>query len=267
MPIYPDQTGKKIEIPSAPKRIISLVPSQTELLFDLELTTEVIGITKFCIHPKEWFRTKTRIGGTKNLKLDKIKALSPDLIIANKEENTKEQVEELAKEFPVWTSDIKNLQQALEMIRLIGKIVNKNYTAEKLANKIQNNFDSLSTKIKNRKRIKACYLIWKDPYMSVGGDSFISDMMNYAGFENVNANLSRYPLVELENLQKDCEMILLSSEPYPFTEKHIHQIKLIAPFAQVALVDGEMFSWYGSRLLKAPEYFLELNEAVSGGSE
>src|ERR1700741_3198050 len=105
-----DQTGRKISIPQIPQRIISLVPSQTELLFDLGLDKEVVGITKFCVHPPEWFQTKTRVGGTKQLKIDLIKQLQPDLIIANKEENVKEQIEELEKHFPVWISDVNNLE-------------------------------------------------------------------------------------------------------------------------------------------------------------
>ncbi len=117
MPIFTDQTGREVSIPSHPQRIISLVPSQTELLFDLGLEEQVAGITKFCVHPEKWFRSKTRIGGTKNIKSALIHQLQPDLIIANKEENVKEQVEELAAHYPVWVSDIHDLQSALDMIR------------------------------------------------------------------------------------------------------------------------------------------------------
>jgi ABC-type Fe3+-hydroxamate transport system substrate-binding protein len=120
MVVYIDQMGRKVELPDVPKRIISIVPSQTELLVDLGLAEELIGITKFCIHPKEIFRTKTRIGGTKMLNIEKIKKLKPDLIIGNKEENQQEQVEELMKHFPVWMSDISNLEESLDMIVKIG---------------------------------------------------------------------------------------------------------------------------------------------------
>ena len=111
-----DQTGRSITIPDSPKRIISIVPSQTELLFDLGLSDEVIGITKFCVHPEEWFRKKTRVGGTKQLNMETIRSLQPDLIVANKEENEQVQVEDIAKEFPVWISDIKTLSDAKRMI-------------------------------------------------------------------------------------------------------------------------------------------------------
>jgi ABC-type Fe3+-hydroxamate transport system substrate-binding protein len=258
MHLFTDQTGREIEIPNNPQRIISLVPSQTELLFDLGLDKEVIGITKFCIHPEEWFRNKTRIGGTKTLNLEKIRQLQPDLIIANKEENTKEQVEELDQEFPVWISDIKNLNEALDMIQLVGVIVGKENEALVLAKKIRSKFDGLESFKTKIQKPKACYLIWKDPYLSVGGDCFINDMMEYAGFENVFQSLSRYPEIKIEELNNKCDLVLLSSEPYPFAEKHIAEVQALVPSAKIVLVDGEMFSWYGSRLLLAGDYFREM---------
>ena len=114
MSIFTDQTGRKITLDKPPHRIISLVPSQTELLYDLGLHNEVIGITKFCVHPQEWFQHKTRVGGTRQINIDIIHELRPDLIIANKEENVKEQVEELAGYYPVWISDVKHLEAAYE---------------------------------------------------------------------------------------------------------------------------------------------------------
>ena len=258
MPFRKDQTGREIEIPNNPQRIISLVPSQTELLFDLGLDKEVIGITKFCIYPEKWFRSKTRIGGTKTLNLEKIRQLQPDLIIANKEENTKEQVEELANEFPVWISDIKNLVEALEMIQSVGTIVGKENEALVLSKKLHLKFDELESLKTKTSKPKACYLIWKDPYLSVGGDCFINDMMEYAGFENVFHSLSRYPEIKIEELNNNCDLVLLSSEPYPFAEKNIAEVQALVPTAKILLVDGEMFSWYGSRLLLAGDYFKEL---------
>jgi ABC-type Fe3+-hydroxamate transport system substrate-binding protein len=262
MPIRKDQTGRDIEIPSNPQRIISIVPSQTELLFDLGLGEEVIGITKFCIHPDEWFRNKTRIGGTKTLNLEKIRQLKPDLIIANKEENTKEQVEELAKEFPVWTSNIQTLDEALDMIQSVGNIVGKNEKAIELVQQICAKFDDLKKINSNPAKPKAAYLIWKDPYLSVGGDSFINDMMKYAGFENVFQTLKRYPEIQLEDLKNNCDVVLLSSEPFPFAQKHLTEIQEMVSNVKIILVDGEMFSWYGSRLLLAPDYFMELNNKI-----
>ena len=145
MPVFIDQTGRSISLADTPQRIISLVPSQTELLFDLGLDKEVTGITKFCIHPKEWLRTKTRVGGTKQLKMDIIHQLQPDLIIANKEENVKEQIEELQQHYPVWISDVNNLNHAHEMIQQIGSITNKQQQANKINSNIRENFSQLVT--------------------------------------------------------------------------------------------------------------------------
>ncbi|MDA9121152.1 helical backbone metal receptor [Flavobacteriales bacterium] len=147
--IHIDQLGRKVETPLQPQRIISLVPSQTELLFDLELGERVVGITKFCIHPKKWFRTKARIGGTKKLDFEQISALNSDLIIANKEENNKKDIERLAKDFPVWVSDVNNLNYALEMIQLVGGITNTN--ASELILKIETEFQRLKPIVPSKK--------------------------------------------------------------------------------------------------------------------
>jgi len=173
MPLYTDQCGRSVSITNSPQRIISLVPSQTELLYDLGLDDRVAGITKFCIHPNEWFRSKTRIGGTKTIKMDIIHHLQPDLIIANKEENVREQVEELANKYPVWVSDVNNLEDALEMIAGIGKITSTYEKAEDIARTIRNKFDALTPILQLTAPNSTCYLIWKDPYITVGGNTFI----------------------------------------------------------------------------------------------
>lgn len=262
MPTYIDQLEQEVCIVSPPSRIISVVPSQTELLYSLGLNEEVIGITKFCVHPHHWFRTKERVGGTKKLNLDKIRNLNPDLILANKEENTKEQIDELAKDFPVWISDINSLEDAIQMIQNVSLIVNKTKEGNELIHTIQTSFETLQ-KASNYPPIKACYLIWKDPYMTVGGDTFISHILPYAGFENAFKDQKRYPVVTVDDiLSARSEVVLLSSEPYPFTEKHINELKDQLPRINIMLVDGEMFSWYGSRLLKAAEYFRVLRQKL-----
>ena len=236
--------------------IVSLVPSQTELLFDLGLNEEVIGITKFCIHPEEWFRSKTRVGGTKNINIKIIESISPDLIIANKEENVKEQVEVLGARYEVWVTDVNDLNDALNMINNVGKLTGKIEQASVLALKIQEGFKDLEKKNFKERKIRAAYFIWNDPYMVAGGDTFINDMMPYAGLENIFSEKKRYPQISLGEIKKKkCELILLSSEPYPFKQKHKKEIQLKLPGIRVELVDGEMFSWYGSRLLKSIDYF------------
>jgi hypothetical protein len=243
-------------LPVAPKRIVSLVPSQTALLHTLGLEAETIGITKFCIHPAAWRKSKTIIGGTKTIHIDKVMALQPDLIIANKEENIKEQVEALANHFPVWVTDVNNLEDAYQMIMDIGSLTHTQAAANKCVLEITQAFETLSL---DAPKIPACYLIWKDPYMTIGGDTFISDMMNKAGWQNVCSHLSRYPTIDIEQIiQSKCEWILLSSEPFPFSQKHIQELSAKLPHCKILLVDGEMFSWYGSHLLQAPAYFQKL---------
>jgi ABC-type Fe3+-hydroxamate transport system substrate-binding protein len=244
-------------------RIVSLVPSQTELLYDLGLEDEVIGITKFCIHPGEWFRKKTRVGGTKTVDVEKIKALQPTLIIANKEENVKEQVNALRTTADVYVSDIANLDDALQMIRDIGSLTGKVGKAEDICTTITCSFDALRATIQQQDRTSTAYLIWRDPYMAAGGDTFINDMLQRCGFENVFAGVARYPEVSIDRLSASrCELLLLSSEPYPFKQKHIDDLQQQLPGIKIMLADGEMFSWYGSRLTKAAGYFQQLRNSI-----
>lgn len=239
-----------------PKRIVSLVPSQTELLYDLRLDERVVGITKFCVHPDSWFRSKLRIGGTKTVNIEKVLSLQPDLILANKEENVKEQVEALAAELPVWMSDVNNLSDAIGMIRTIGIMTDTSARAAGIISTIETGFSQLPSPATG---IRCAYFIWKDPYMTTGGDTFINDMLTRCGLQNIYAHQSRYPVITLDELKAaECELVLLSSEPYPFKEKHLAEIQTALPGARVMLVDGEMFSWYGSRLIKAADYFTSL---------
>ncbi|MFN0031231.1 MAG: helical backbone metal receptor [Flavobacteriales bacterium] len=259
-----DQLGNRIIVTWPPQRIVSLVPSQTELLHHIGLENEVSGITKFCIHPASWFKTKTRVGGTKTINIETIRRLNPDLVIANREENDGSQIAALQNEFPVWVSDIKNLDDALAMILSVGEMCNKVKSSFTLVEEITKQFQLLHPLQKTR----ACYLIWSEPLMSVNGDTFIHDMMKRCGLENVfeSRSDSRYPKIEMDQLiHANPELVLLSSEPFPFSEKHAMQLQELLPKARVKLVDGEMFSWYGSRLLKSVAYFnqlmVELNEA------
>ncbi len=258
---FTDQLNRKIELTTSPKRIISLVPSQTELLFDLGLRDEVVGITKFCIHPNEWYKTKTRVGGTKKINFDIIKQLQPDLIIGNKEENEQTFIQELMQRYTVWMSDIYNLKDAYDMITRIGSLVGKQQEAINLKLTIESKFNALNFERSALKpQAKVAYFIWNKPYMVAGNNTFINEMLAICGFANVFVNKEgRYPEISNEELKAaGPDVILLSSEPFPFAEKHIQQFKDICPNAKILIVDGEMFSWYGSRLLKAPEYFLEL---------
>lgn len=260
MPTYTDQTGRDIDIPAVPRRIISLVPSQTEFLFDLGLEEEVIGITKFCVHPTSWFQQKTRIGGTKDLHIEQILALQPDLVIANKEENNRGQIALLAETLPVWVSAIGNLDEALQMMRTIGQITGKSTSAEKICTDIGKTFTELALHPPG-KPFATAYLIWQNPYMTVGGDTFIHDMLGWCGLANIFGSSARYPQTTVQELAAaGVELILLSSEPYPFKKADLDALQTQLPNTRILLVDGEYFSWYGSRLLGAPEYFNEIME-------
>ncbi|MVM28738.1 ABC transporter substrate-binding protein [Spirosoma sp. HMF4905] len=241
-------------------RIISLVPSQTELLFDLGVDDQVVGITKFCIHPATKVKHKPIVGGTKTLNINKILMLQPDLILANKEENTREQIEELQHHYQVHVTDVVTLPDALAMIREVGKLVKKNTEAEQIAQQI----DISLTPLPRSSRPSVAYFIWRKPYMVAANDTFIHSMLEIAGFRNAFTNQTRYPEItpdELKAVQPD--LIFLSSEPYPFDEKHRAEFNAICPSAKILIVDGELFSWYGSRLLRSSDYFKNLRNEIT----
>ena len=256
--LFTDQLKNTIALHLFPKRIISIVPSQSELLWDLGLREELVGITKFCIHPNQMYKSIERVGGTKNLNLEKIRALKPDLIIGNKEENEQSQILELQKEFQVWMSDIYNLEDALQMISLVGELVNKTNEANLIKHQIQHSFLNLQQISKT-----GLYLIWNKPYMAAGSATFIGDMLQKIGVQNVLQANSRYPELSLDEIKLlNPDIVFLSSEPYPFKEEHIKDLQNELPNSKVILVDGELFSWYGSRLTKSVNYFNELIKSL-----
>jgi ABC-type Fe3+-hydroxamate transport system substrate-binding protein len=260
--IHIDMMGRAVETTARPIRIVSLVPSQTELLYDLGLSDRVVGITKFCIHPEEWFAIdspnfKARVGGTKTVNFELIRALNPDLIIGNKEENSQSDIEQLEKEFPIWMSDIYTLNDALTMIMLVGKLTQ----TEKRATEITQQINVLRAAVieKSQPQKKALYFIWNNPMMVAGKNTFIDDLLPIAGLENVVLQM-RYPELSIADLiALQPEVILLSSEPFPFKETHLAYFQTLLPNAKVLIVDGEAFSWYGSRLIKGLQYLIHLD--------
>ena len=262
--IFKDQLDREITLKNEfPKRIISLVPSQTELLFDLGLDEEVVGITKFCEHPVHWAKEKTRVGGTKTINFKTVGELSPDLIIANKEENERDQVLALSELCPTWISDVKNLEDALEMIRAIGKLCGRSEKAEELANEIEGRFNFFTAPSVPLRPIRVAYYIWRKPYMVAGGGTFINEMLRLGGFKNIFESEDRYPEFPIHTLpEANPEALFLSSEPFPFSEKHIEEFKEYCPDIPVLLVDGALMSWYGSRLLQTPAYLRQLRESL-----
>jgi ABC-type Fe3+-hydroxamate transport system substrate-binding protein len=258
-----DQMGGKINVPAFPSRIISLVPSQTELLFHLGLDTNIVGVTRFCTHPEEKVAHKTIIGGTKDFDISKIKELNPDLIIGNKEENYEKGIAELKKYFPVWMSDICKLDDAYDMMMAIGEITKRQGQAASLVNELKSNFENLSPDIRHQPTVSCAYFIWRKPYMVAASGTFIDHMLGILGVKNVFSDLSRYPgLTAGEISKRNPDVIFLSSEPYAFQDKHIAEFKDICPSAKIMIVDGELFSWYGSRLLHTSKYFQQLQSEL-----
>lgn len=265
---FTDQLGTQHTFETTPKRIVSLVPSQTELLYDLGLEDAIVGITKFCVHPFHLKLTKTIVGGTKQIKFDKIKALQPDIIICNKEENTQEIVELLQEICPVWVTDIYTIEDNNKMIEDFGQLFNKRTEAMKWIDKINFAYHDFQQFIADKKPRKVAYFIWANPYMVAGGNTFINELLQLNKFENIYDNHpnyeGRYPevVVQKMRIQGDPDVIFLSSEPFPFKDEHAFELGRHTHHATTIFVDGEMFSWYGSRLVKAFSYFKKLHERL-----
>lgn len=260
-----DQLGIIHSFETSPLRIVSLVPSQTELLCDLGLEECIVGITKFCVHPFHLKSLKKIVGGTKKVNYEIIGSLNPDIIICNKEENTEAMVVELQKISPVWVTDIATIEDNFQMIYDFGQLFNRRTEAQKWIDKLRfalNDFESFISDVPTK---KVSYFIWKNPYMVAGSGTFINELLQLNRFYNVFGTLERYPEIDLENAKQfeDLDLILLSSEPFPFKAEEGYEIvRQTNTNAKAILVDGEMFSWHGSRLLKALEYFKFLHRSI-----
>lgn len=265
MKSFTDQCDRMFSLAHPPKRIISLVPSLTELLVHLGQEAKLVGITKFCVHPVYLRSHKTIVGGTKNVRIEKVAALQPDFIIANKEENTAEIVAELERICPVYVSDIASIDDNIRFIADLGEILNCRTESARIAGKIQFAADELETFVSALPEITCAYLIWKNPWMAAGNGTFIHHMMARCKFRNIYGNRDRYPEIELRKmrLEGDPDAVLLSSEPYPFKEEDAFEVGRFTHHAKVTFVDGEMFSWYGSRPIEAFRYFRKLRERMA----
>lgn len=260
-----DDLGSQHIFDQTPKRIISLVPSLTETLYELGLEEYIIGVTKFCVHPYHLKSVKINVGGTKKVHIEKIKALNPDVIIANKEENTLEIVESLRGICPVFVTDIVTVDDTLKTINDFGLLFKRTNDAKKWVEKIKFANDDFVSFMQDKKWQKAAYLIWREPYMAAGSETFINEMLKLNKFENIYEKFEgRYPEVEIRKMriQGDPDVVLLSSEPYPFKEEHAFEIGRATHHAKTIFVDGEMFSWYGTRLFKAFQYFRALQNRI-----
>ncbi|MBX7242619.1 MAG: helical backbone metal receptor [Bacteroidia bacterium] len=257
MRILADDLLRKVGIPFHPKRVISLCPSVTETLYDIGAGNKIVGRTRFCIHPEPEIKTIEVVGGTKKIHFDRVAALQPDLIIAVKEENTPEMVGILEKSYPVFVLDIKTVEDGIRMIGNLGKLTGDERTAGEnleVAGKTWNQLKDILLPA------SVLYVIWQEPYMVAGRDTYIDSIIEGLGWKNAASRLSgRYPELSPDLITElDPDKILLSSEPFPFREKHIEQFRQLFPRAEVRIVDGEAFSWYGTHLCKSAAYFRSL---------
>jgi ABC-type Fe3+-hydroxamate transport system substrate-binding protein len=253
-----DAVDRAVVLPRRPERIVSLVPSQTELLLDLGVDERLVGRTRYCIHPAEKVASVTVVGGTKRADLKLIANLQPDLILGEKEENPKEMVEALAEHAPVYVTDVVSIASAVAMCRDVGRLVGLGDEAQRLAGEIERAMNGVRN-IAHRTE-SVLYLIWRRPWMAAGAGTFIHSCLEHIGLRNVAAEQpARYPELSVElltNLKPD--RVYLSSEPFPFNETHVREVGAILPNAKVQIVDGELFSWYGSRMLRMPAYWRSL---------
>lgn len=249
----------KIQIPENPK-LISLVPSLTHYILDLKLENNLQGITKYCDTATMGHIKAIKLNGTKDPDIAKISKIKPDLILTNKEENRKEDIDLLAKDHLVYVSDVRDFSSMYEMMSDIGFLTQRAEEARSLILKIKNELEPFKKFIAGQTKKRVCYLIWRKPYMSVGSDTFIHYMLNLAGFENIFTKEKRYPKTDFKEIMaKRAEIIMLSSEPFPFRLKHIEELKPV----QAHLVDGRMFSWYGSFMIRSFEYLKALKSEIN----
>jgi iron complex transport system substrate-binding protein len=245
-------------------RVVSLCPSLTELVFDLGRGDTLVGRTKFCVHPADRVAAVPSVGGTKNPKIDRIVALAPDLVLLNEEENRREDAEALrAAGIACHVSFPRSVLDTAAMVRSIGAAIDAADAAESIATDIKRRHARVRAAAMARARaggppVRWAYLIWRKPWMTVNGDTFVSAMLDQAGGVNVFASReSRYPTVEPEELAAaDPGLVLLSSEPFPFKEHHADELATLTglPRERFRLVDGELLSWHGSRTAAGIDY-------------
>ena len=252
----------------APARIVSLVPSITELICDLGLSAQLVGRTGFCVHPRETVKSVPKVGGTKDVKLDKVRALAPTHVVLNIDENEKPAADALRKFVPhlIVTHPLGPLDNP-PLYRLIGGIFGREQAAEAMSARFRQACDALATAARTWPRLRVLYLIWKSPWMTVARDNYISRSRALAGLDTLPAKaLTRYPRVVLdEALLQNAALVLLSSEPYRFRECDLGELRTLPVMRgrTVALVDGEMTSWYGSRAIAGMDYLRQFREGLA----
>jgi ABC-type Fe3+-hydroxamate transport system substrate-binding protein len=252
-----DDLGFRLELKSHPHRIISLVPSWTETLFAMGLGNEVVGVTKFCVEPADGVAAVEKIGGTKNPDLRAIAKLEPDFVIANAEENRREDVEKIREQgVPVFTTYPKTIPGAVESILKLGAALGKESDANLMAREIVRNVSGIeaSVGVWSKLRFRVFCPVWKNPWIAFNGDTYAHDVLRMLGFNNIYATAGeRYPRATLEEaLELRPDFVLLPDEPYEFDAKDVEELKPLLPPAlsrRVVLIDGRDLHWYGVHMV------------------
>jgi iron complex transport system substrate-binding protein len=248
-------------------RIVSLCPSLTELVFDLGRGADLVGVTKFCVHPADGVASIEKVGGTKNPKVARIVELAPDLVLLNREENRLEDAEALrAGGLRCHVSFPRTVEETAEMVRSIGAALGRAAAAEAIAAEIETRAARVRSGARERSAVRFACLIWRRPWMAAAGDTFIDALLALAGGRNVFVDRpERYPVVSTEDLAAaDPDAVLLPSEPFPFREDHAAELAGATglPRERFALVDGELLSWHGSRTPRGIDYAESVLENV-----
>lgn len=256
MQIVKDCLGNEMSLPKNITKIVSLVPSISELIYDLNVESKLVGVTKFCVHPKYFQIEKTVVGGVQEFDIEKIKALKPDVVFASKDENFEEEILELQKYVPVYVTDVKSVDEAKQMIEDFGVLLNCRNDASKILMKIEMQLQDLEKVTGDLLFRSAAYFVWNEPWVAAGKDTFVDSMLKLIKVNNVFSNLKeRYPMVTGANIHiANPDMIMLPSEPFYFQDQQAMEISAHTHDAATFFVDGQMFSWYGSRLVKSLDY-------------
>lgn len=258
MSAQPDVVPRS-EVGRAAVRVVSLCPSITELLFSLGAGDSVVGRTRFCVEPAGRVDLVERVGGTKNPKLARIVELRPDIVFMNEEENRLEDAEALRQAgLTVHISFPRSVSETAEMVRSIARAVGCHEAGEQLAAEIEREVQRIREESRFLRPLRYAYLIWRNPWMAVGGDTYVSALLAEAGGSNVFGGYAeRYPTVSVDDLvSSEPEAVFLASEPFPFAERHVVELMQATgwPRSRFELVDGQLLSWHGSRTLEGLRY-------------
>ena len=257
--VLTDALGDELRLGGPAKRIVSLVPSISESLIELGAGGTLVGITNYCVHPAAAVASIAKVGGTKGFAFDKIAALTPDLIIANKEENRKHHIDKLRESYPVFVTYPRTVGEAIDMVGDLGTLTGTVERAQAFAAAYQE-IISRGPPGQHAAPLRTACLIWRDPWMAAGPGTYMSDLLETVGFQIVfTDDDGRYPETTLEAIiERTPQVIILPDEPYEFAEKDQKDVERVlvekGHRARVVLMDGSYLTWFGTRTLPGLRY-------------